>query len=206
MVFELNLFAEYICFSFLLKVHKLLLVAISAKLQHKDQVPVSSFLKVKFSQGVNKAGLNAFADYMYNGILSLDSSLLFQLITIAQQLDIKELELLCKNQLLSSDTKLNIQQTDSYISASFPDVSMSFTEGNFNITNESFIDESSDYFAHSTSHQFVSINQTFPSEKCINHSHQDEKEDNLISNKVQNFQATENHFEKNHQTLSQTSM
>lgn len=185
-------------------VHKLLLLAISPKLQFKVQIPSHSFMRVIFPHGVDKAGLDAFADYMYNGILSIDPGLLLQLQTIAQQLDIEELGLLCQNQLppSSSNTKPNTQQTDSLISDASSNVSILFEE-NSNVKTELSSGDTFSRFCDSTS-ETVPIHQTFPSEKSADHLHSCNEGDSQGSKHLQNFQTAEENFIKKDPLLSPT--
>lgn len=71
---------------------KLLSVFSTDILSHK-------FLQVNFPEEVSTEALNAFAEYMYNGILDLDRDILEQLKIIAKRLDMKEFEQLCDSHL-----------------------------------------------------------------------------------------------------------
>ena len=64
--------------------------------------PQHKLPKVTFPCSVSKEALLAFAEYMYNGVLDLDPDLLTQMKIIAKQLDMKDFEQLCNNQLKSS--------------------------------------------------------------------------------------------------------
>ena len=64
--------------------------------------PQHKLPKVTFPSSVSEEALLAFAEYMYNGVLDLDPDLLTQMKIIAKQLDMKDFEQLCNNQLKSS--------------------------------------------------------------------------------------------------------
>lgn len=59
----------------------------------------SQFLRVNFPKGISQLALDAFADYMYNGILDVDPQILTQLRTVAVCLEMEELKLLCDTHL-----------------------------------------------------------------------------------------------------------
>ena len=66
------------------------------------ETPLHKLPKVTFPSSVSKEALLAFAEYIYNGVLDLDPDLLTQMKVIAKQLDMKDFEQLCNNQLKSS--------------------------------------------------------------------------------------------------------
>ncbi|GAB1603924.1 hypothetical protein Ahia01_000673700 [Argonauta hians] len=82
-------------------VHKIVLLAMCPKLLSMPNADLSSsqFLRVNFPKGVSQHALDAFADYMYNGILDIDSAILNQLRTIAVCLEMQELKFLCDTHL-----------------------------------------------------------------------------------------------------------
>ncbi|CAE1280986.1 KLHL1_4_5 [Acanthosepion pharaonis] len=82
-------------------VHKLVLSAVCPKLLSVFDMDILSneFLQVNFPVEVSTDALNAFAEYMYKGILDLDCDILEQLKIIARRLDMKEFEQLCDSHL-----------------------------------------------------------------------------------------------------------
>lgn len=80
-----------------IKVHKVVLSAICPKLLSVFNTDISSqkFLQVNFPEEVTEEALNAFAEYMYDGILNLNRDILKQLKIIAKRLDMKSFEQLC---------------------------------------------------------------------------------------------------------------
>lgn len=86
---------------FYFQVHKLVLSAVCPKLLSVFDMDVLSneFLQVNFPVEVSTDALNAFAEYMYKGILDLDCDILEQLKIIARRLDMKEFEQLCDSHL-----------------------------------------------------------------------------------------------------------
>ena len=87
--------------SFLLQVHKLVLLAISPTLLSSSEVRNNCFLRVNFPANISENAMRAFAEYMYNGVLDLDPLTLTQLQQISYQLGIVELRMLCETHLCS---------------------------------------------------------------------------------------------------------
>ncbi|CAI9733027.1 XP_029645012.1uncharacterized protein LOC115219085 isoform X2 [Octopus vulgaris] len=82
-------------------VHKVVLLAMCPKLLSMPSADISSsqFLRVNFPKRISQLALDAFADYMYNGILDVDPQILTQLRTVAVCLEMEELKLLCDTHL-----------------------------------------------------------------------------------------------------------
>ncbi|XP_014782232.1 uncharacterized protein LOC106877741 isoform X2 [Octopus bimaculoides] len=82
-------------------VHKVVLFAVCPKLLSVFSTNIHSrnFLVINFPEEVSTQALNAFAEYMYNGLLDLDPGILHQLKIIAKHLDMKEFEQLCNSRL-----------------------------------------------------------------------------------------------------------
>lgn len=99
--------------------HKVVLSAVCPKLLSVFSTDILShkFLQVNFPEEVSTEALNAFAEYMYNGILDLDRDILEQLKIIAKRLDMKEFEQLCDSHLPN-----HMHQTASAAVASFSNV------------------------------------------------------------------------------------
>ncbi|XP_014782195.1 uncharacterized protein LOC106877732 isoform X5 [Octopus bimaculoides] len=85
-------------------VHKVVLSAVCPKLLSVFSTDILShkFLQVNFPEEVSTEALNAFAEYMYNGLLDIDPDILHQLKIIAKRLDMKEFEQLCDSRLPST--------------------------------------------------------------------------------------------------------
>ncbi|GAB1599654.1 uncharacterized protein LOC115209895 [Argonauta hians] len=85
-------------------VHKVVLASVCPKLLTVFGADILSqtFLQINLPREVTTEALNAFAEYLYNGILDLDPNILLQLTVIAKQLDMKEFEQLCDSQLPTS--------------------------------------------------------------------------------------------------------
>ena len=100
---SIKAFINKVSFSafFYLQVHKLVLYALCPKLfsLSKSDVEFHEFLQVNLPDKVSTEALNAFAEYMYCGILNLDHDILEQLKIIAKRLDMKEFEQLCDSHL-----------------------------------------------------------------------------------------------------------
>ncbi|CAI9720171.1 XP_014782232.1PREDICTED: uncharacterized protein LOC106877741 isoform X2 [Octopus vulgaris] len=94
-------------------VHKVVLSAVCPKLLSvfSTNIPSRNFLEINFPEEVSTQALNAFAEYMYNGLLDLDPDILHQLKIIAKRLDMKEFEQLC-------DSRLPYEESQPHISTS----------------------------------------------------------------------------------------
>ncbi|CAI9720170.1 XP_014782234.1PREDICTED: uncharacterized protein LOC106877741 isoform X4 [Octopus vulgaris] len=94
-------------------VHKVVLSAVCPKLLSvfSTNIPSRNFLEINFPEEVSTQALNAFAEYMYNGLLDLDPDILHQLKIIAKRLDMKEFEQLC-------DSCLPYEESQPHISTS----------------------------------------------------------------------------------------
>ena len=78
-----------------------------------DNASQNKFPKVTFPTTTSKEALMAFTEYLYNGVLDLDSRILGQLKTIAQWLEMKDFEQLCDDQLkmasINDDNNSNLE-------------------------------------------------------------------------------------------------
>ncbi|CAI9720174.1 XP_029634354.1uncharacterized protein LOC115209904 isoform X2 [Octopus vulgaris] len=100
-------------------VHKVVLFAVCPKLLSVFGAEMLSqnFLHINLPQEVSTKALDAFADYMYNGILDLDLNILHQLKIIAKRLEMKEFEQLCDSQLPNTTHQQPITATNAFVAS-----------------------------------------------------------------------------------------
>ncbi|XP_014782241.1 uncharacterized protein LOC106877745 isoform X2 [Octopus bimaculoides] len=100
-------------------VHKVVLFAVCPKLLSVFGAEMLSqnFLHINLPQEVSTKALDAFADYMYNGILDLDPNILHQLKIIAKRLEMKDFEQLCDSQLPNTTHQQPITTTNAFVAS-----------------------------------------------------------------------------------------